>query len=52
MFAVEDDGPGVPPADRERVWDRVVRLDDIVTAHRYMENNQATGKFVVVTGSV
>jgi hypothetical protein len=28
VFAVEDDGPGVPPADRERVWDRVVRLDD------------------------
>jgi NADPH:quinone reductase-like Zn-dependent oxidoreductase len=28
--------------------DRVVRLDDIVAAHRYMENNQATGKLVVV----
>jgi NADPH:quinone reductase-like Zn-dependent oxidoreductase len=27
---------------------RVFRLDDIVAAHRYMENNQATGKVVVV----
>jgi NADPH:quinone reductase-like Zn-dependent oxidoreductase len=28
--------------------DRVFRLDDIVAAHRYMENNQGTGKLVVV----
>jgi len=28
--------------------DRVFDLDDIVAAHRYMENNQATGKLVVV----
>ena len=28
--------------------DRVFRLDDIVEAHRYMENNEATGKVVVV----
>lgn len=28
--------------------DRVFCLDDIVAAHRYMENNQATGKLVVV----
>jgi NADPH:quinone reductase-like Zn-dependent oxidoreductase len=28
--------------------DRVFDLDDIVAAHRYMENNQATGKVVVV----
>jgi NADPH:quinone reductase-like Zn-dependent oxidoreductase len=27
--------------------DRVFGLDDIVAAHRYMENNQATGKLVV-----
>jgi signal transduction histidine kinase len=27
-FAVEDDGPGVPPADRARVFERFVRLDD------------------------
>jgi NADPH:quinone reductase-like Zn-dependent oxidoreductase len=27
--------------------DRVFRLDDIVTAHRYMEDNQATGKVVL-----
>lgn len=29
--------------------DRVFRLDEIVTAHRYMENDQATGKLVVTT---
>ncbi len=28
--------------------DRVFGLDDIVAAHRYMENNQATGKLVVM----
>jgi NADPH:quinone reductase-like Zn-dependent oxidoreductase len=28
--------------------DRVFRLDDIVAAHRHMENNHATGKVVVV----
>jgi NADPH:quinone reductase-like Zn-dependent oxidoreductase len=28
--------------------DRVFRLDDIVAAHQYMENNQATGKLVVL----
>jgi NADPH:quinone reductase-like Zn-dependent oxidoreductase len=28
--------------------DRVFGLDDIVAAHRYMENNQATGKVVVM----
>ena len=28
--------------------DRVFDLDDIVAAHRYMENNQATGKLVVM----
>ncbi|MFX0573294.1 zinc-binding dehydrogenase [Nocardia nepalensis] len=28
--------------------DRVFGLDDIVAAHRYMENNRATGKLVVV----
>jgi len=28
--------------------DRVFSLDDIVDAHRYMENNQATGKVVVL----
>lgn len=26
-IAVEDDGPGVPEADRERIWDPYVRLD-------------------------
>lgn len=25
---VTDDGPGVPPADRERIFDRLVRLDE------------------------
>ena len=28
--------------------DRVFRLDDIAAAHQYMENNQATGKLVVL----
>jgi NADPH:quinone reductase-like Zn-dependent oxidoreductase len=28
--------------------DRIFRLDDIVAAHEYMENNQATGKLVVL----
>ena len=28
--------------------DRVFGLNDIVAAHRYMENNQATGKLVVM----
>jgi signal transduction histidine kinase len=27
-FAVEDDGPGVPPDQRQRVFERFVRLDD------------------------
>jgi signal transduction histidine kinase len=28
MVIVEDDGPGVPAAERERVWERFVRLDE------------------------
>lgn len=27
-FTVSDNGPGVPEADRERIFDRLVRLDD------------------------
>ena len=27
ILAIEDEGPGIPPRDRERVWRRYVRLD-------------------------
>jgi signal transduction histidine kinase len=27
-IAVTDDGPGIPESDKERIWDRFVRLDD------------------------
>jgi len=30
--------------------DRVVGLDDVAAAHQYMEDNQATGKLVMLPG--
>lgn len=33
IIDVEDDGPGVPEADRERIFDRLVRLDQHRGAH-------------------
>ena len=33
QLVVEDDGPGVPPEDRHRVFERFVRLDDARARH-------------------
>ena len=35
VLTVVDDGPGIPPGHRERIWKRFVRLDD--------DRNRATG---------
>jgi len=30
---VEDQGPGIPPGDRERIWEKFVRLERADQAH-------------------
>jgi signal transduction histidine kinase len=33
VLVVEDDGPGVPPAERERIFQRFSRLDEARSRH-------------------
>ncbi|WP_037068937.1 zinc-binding dehydrogenase [Pseudonocardia acaciae] len=47
--ALEDVAHAVDTGRYRANVDRVFRLDEIVAAHRYMENDRATGKIVVTT---
>ncbi|MGH9186576.1 MAG: ATP-binding protein [Acidimicrobiales bacterium] len=46
-FVVADDGPGVPPADRQRIFERFTRLDDART-----RDTGGTGLGLAIAGEI